>query len=327
MSPHKVDRFCLHPAFLPTYHNIAYHLSQENWRSTSFKWRAHFSDKHFQFDTQAAASLEFKHYLASLVSEYCPDVMPVTYSINDDNALSLIQSLESDPIWILKPALQNNGQNIKIFQNLEQLRYHYLNPNRLGGEHVLQHYITSPHLLQGPQKGHKYSIRLFVVLTNYAGAYVYSQGYFNVALNPYDGFDFSDLAPHLTNEHLKGHTVNVAQIPSQQYARLFGEVYPLLKKQISSVISGLHQRHPEAFVCKKHRALAIFGFDFMVDSRLRVWLLEANHGPCFPVNLDHPLQEKLYIDFWKNFITSFVYPIAREEAIEAIQYAAFEKML
>ncbi len=43
---------------------------------------------------------------------------------------------------------------------------------------------------------------MFVVMTNYAGAFLYPEGYLNVAQNPYQQDDYSDLRSHLTNEHL-----------------------------------------------------------------------------------------------------------------------------
>ena len=330
MRKKQTYHFYLQPAYLPTHHNLSYYLIQQNWKSTCLSWRAQFSNQHFQFYLPATSNLEFKHSLARLVQKYCAHVMPVTYSINDNNWFDIVQELtqkQSDAVWILKPSLQNNGQNIHVFQTIDLIKSHYLSPNRLGGEHVLQHYLRAPHLLQGPEKGHKYSIRLFVVLTNYAGVYLYPQGYFNVALTPYEPSDFKDLRSHLTNEHLKEQVLNVAQIPSQQYAHLFDRLYPTLKEMISSVMQGLQKEHPEGFMCKKQRTLAIVGFDFMVDSAMRVWLLEANHGPCFPVNQDHPLQKKLYEGFWKALIACFVYPIASHQAVEQIQTPSFEKVL
>ncbi len=60
-------------------------------------------------------------------------------------------------------------------------------------------------------------------------------------------------------------------------------------------------------MCKKQRTLAIFGYDFLVDHDMHVWLLEANHGPCFPIDESHPLQKYVYHDFWQTFISSFCF--------------------
>ena len=53
----------------------------------------------------------------------------------------------------------------------------------------------------------------------------------------------------------------------------------------------------------------------MCDDRDHMWLLEANHGPCFPIEPHHPLQETLYQDFWKAVVAQFVLPITTHHAI------------
>ena len=330
-------RFCLRVSRSPTYFNFSHYLSEQGWTSTHFNWLAHFSEKNFEFLLPAAECLEYKHLLAQLVAQYCPQVMPVTYCINDQNWPSVLNQIADeyyrrdnqlvDQInnlaWILKPALLNNGQHIKIFQKLSQLEQHYLSSDRLGGEHVLQHYLMQPHLLKGPQQGHKYSIRMFVVLTNYAGAYLYPHGYFNVGLHPYQPNDFTDIRSHLTNEHLREDELNVVQIHTQQY-ELFKPFYPQIKTIVSSIISAVRHLYPQAFIKEEQPALAIFGFDFIVDHDLRVWLLEANHAPCFPISDEHPLQKSLYYDFWQALIASFVVPIANKQAVDSIRYQSFE---
>ncbi|WP_051555221.1 YheC/YheD family protein [Legionella fairfieldensis] len=313
--------FCLDESQSPTYFNLKRYLQKRGWRSCYFNGQADFSEQNFQFHQKAAEHLEFKHLLSDLMACYCPQIMPLTYCINDKNWPLILEQLthdfykqnelrqnQLDPVvWILKPALLNNGQGIKIFQQPDELEQHFLCSQRLGGEHVLQRYITNPHLLR---EHHKYSIRMFVVITNYAGAYLYPQGYMNVALHPFTAHDFSDLRSHLTNEHLQDDTENVIQIPSQRFT-FFASLYPQIKTRVTTVIKNLQYLYPEAFICNNHRTLAIFGFDFMVDNEGQLWFLEANHGPCFPISEEHPLQNYLYHKFWQAFVADFVIPIAR----------------
>lgn len=329
-------KFNLRPTQSPTYFNLSHHLQELGWSHTSFKYWAHFTEKHFDFYQPAAEALEFKHLLAELVTQYCPHIMPLTFTINDNNwPLVLNQMADTfyndgvkhfdqlhDLAWILKPSMLNNGQHIKIFQKLSEIEQHFLNPQRMGGEQVIQQYLQ-PHLLQGPKLGHKFSIRMLVVLTNYAGAYLYPQGYFNVGLKPYPYNDFTDICPHLTNEHLNDPMLNVVQIPTQQY-ELFKGIYPEIKTSVNAVIGALQQLHSQAFIKNQTPNIAIFGFDFMVDKDLKVWLLEANHAPCFPIDAAHPLQNSLYRHFWKAFIKSFVVPIASNQLQETIDPEIFE---
>jgi hypothetical protein len=298
-------------------------LREADWCKTTLAWRAHFSEKHFQFSAQASEQLEFKHLLAQLVAQHCPQAMPLTLEINDHNWPEVLSCLEKEPhlVWILKPSLLNNGQHIKIFTHVDQIEQHFLSNHRLGGEHVLQHYLTTPHLL----RGHKYSIRCFIVLTNYAGAYLYPEGYFNVARQPYPSNLFTDLSPHLTNEHLVIDQPNVIQIPTHRFD-FFPTIYPQIKSLVSSTIAGLRAQHPSAFTLQKSRKLAIFGFDFMMDINQRAWLLEANHGPCFPTNDNHPLQQMVYANFWREIIQNFIMPIAKQQTPESIQVQSFDSV-
>ena len=313
-------RFCLPHSQSPTYFNISKNLQAKNWRSTCFAFSSHFGVRHFQFDSDAAACLEFKDKLARLIAEHCPAVMPVTYCIDDQSWPVILNQLTDDKnIWILKPAYLNNGRHIKIFSDLQQLEAHYLSSKRLGGPHVLQQYITAPHLL----KGHKYTIRMFVVLTNYGGAYLYPHGYFNVAREAYQPTQCANLNPHLTNEHLHHDESNVIQIPTQQFD-FFPMLYVQIKAICAAVMISLQREHPTAFTCSKNRTLAIFGLDFIADSNMHLWLLEANHGPCFPTHDDHPLQKYLYQDFWRAFTNSFVLPIATHQPENEIAYHAFD---
>ncbi|ARG96362.1 hypothetical protein [Legionella micdadei] len=327
--------FCLNQSQSPTHYNLQRYLKEQGWRSRRFKWQANFSDANLQFNVEAAETLEYKHLLARLVEQYCPEVMPKTYCINDENWPDVLNQIGNqyylfhkqvlnqidDLVWILKPSLLNNGKEIKIFNKLSELEQHYLNSKRLGGEHVLQQYITNPHLLRDRRK---YSIRMFVIVTNYAGTYLYPHGYFNVAMHPFPAKEFSDLRPHLTNEHLQEDESNVIQIPSQRFASFTPTLYPQIKEIVAAIVKGLRRLYPQAFISGKLRTLAIYGFDFLVDDHGRLWLLEANHGPCFPVSDHHPLQSYLYYDFWQDFIASFVEPIACKQTLTQIKYHLFE---
>lgn len=331
------NRFYFPEKSLPTAYNLSHYLEARGWLAASSEQQADFGEANLDFHEAAACCLEYKHLLAKLVTQACPQVMPITWCINDHNWPQVLRQLADDFYrkdsqycnqldnlsWILKPALLNNGQAIQIFQNLNDLAQHFAGSRRLGGEHVLQQYINNPHLLRDNRK---YSIRHFMVLTNFAGAYLYPQGYFNVSMHPYAGNDVSDLKSHLTNEHLYGNEPNVIQIPTVRF-ELHNSLYPQIKDILRVLVTALQQRFPDAFVSEKQRTFALFGIDFMVDDSGRVWLLEANHGPCFPVEDNHPLQSYLYQDFWQALIDSFVLPVANNSDLDPAILSVFDSIL
>ncbi len=302
----RVYHYYLPSLVSPTNSNLAYYLSEAGWIPTQFCSRAQFTEQHLDFDSDVAKCIEYKHLLANLVNNQLLTITPKTYAINDNNWMEIFLKLEPG-VWILKPSMLNNGQHIHIFKNKTQLLEHYMQSNRMGGYHVLQHYITQPHLLKGPKAGHKYTLRLFLVLSTHKGAFLYQHGYFNIALKPYVADDYSDLCPHLTNEHLTPNQSNVIQIPTHQYA-LFNPLYPKIKTILKVLTSRLQDAYPYRSRTDTPHRLAIFGCDFLVDVDERVWLLEANHAPCFPTAANHPLQKSLYEGFWRAFIHSFILP-------------------
>lgn len=329
------SRFHFSENHSPTQHQLARFMQFAGLKRTRWARLAQFNESHLNFASDACECLEFKHQLAHLVQIYCPAVMPETYrfdsfswvtALNDlANSHYMTQRFLADKVegmaWILKPALLNNGQHIKIFDRLSQIESHFLQSHHLGGPHVLQRYIGSPDLLNE----RKYSLRFFVVVTQEAGAFLYQHGYLNVALAPYDDQDFNRLSAHLTNEHLNHDDVSVEQIPTLGQSG-YATWYPQIKSIVKSVSSGLESAFPHAFAHSKKRTFAVFGFDFMVDRQQRVWLLEANHGPCFPIDENHRLQQSLYRPFWEAMVHQFVLPITTKKPMNQNGSAGFESM-
>lgn len=303
---HKTFALPIHDS--PTYCNLSHYLKKAGWQEAP---HAELNTTHFDFNERITQTLEYKHQLAGLIQQYCPHLMPLTYCLDEDNWQAIVDIVKNNYphlTWILKPSLLNNGQKISIFSNPQAIVAYYKQLNRLGGPHVLQQYITTPHLLRDKRK---YSIRQLVVLTHYSGAYLYQEGYFNVALHPYTPDYFANSSAHLTNEYLIPGTPNTLQIPATQFAHyefLLGQITPLLK----DLFQGVAQKFSNELAhCLPQ--IALLGFDFIVEETGRVWLLEANHGPCFPTDSTHPLYYRVYEPFWQELISSFIEPLSQKE--------------
>lgn len=297
-----MKRYHFNAAEMPTTFNLILQLKQRGWHACEQLKDADFSDQNLTLNKHGCEILEYKHRLAQLASQYCSEVMPLTYTIDDNNFNSICANLPPDNSWILKPALLNNGDGIRLMPTINEIKRHYASTQRYSGPHVLQQYISNPHLLQG----HKYSIRLFVAITNYCGSYLYPQGYFNISRSAYQYNDFDNLAAHLTNEHLEhGSEPASIQIPTSQ-APHFSNIFRQLHNIIKKVLHGHRQLAPLCHTHTNQRALSLFGFDFMLDDDLRAWLLEINHGPCFPTDPNHILQKHVYQEFWESLVEHFV---------------------
>lgn len=293
---------------LPTHYNIAKYLQNKGYSSASNASQANFHDEHLALKGLNTQLLEYKHHLAQLTDSLSVPVMPQTFIIDDTNYPSIIHSIAThhpNSVWILKPSFMNNGEGIHIFTHYEQIRRHYETNQRYGGPHVLQRYITDPHLLQG----HKYTLRLFVIVTNQGQAYAYKEGYFNICCEAYTPHDWQRLTPHLTNEHFgEDETPNIYQMPTSKCPN-FDNMYKSLKQIAILVMKAFYESTSHQKLYGYQRSLGIFGFDYIVDNALNVWLLEANHGPWFPKEEDHPLHYYLYDYLWQDLLIDFVEPV------------------
>ena len=293
----------------PTHLNLARLLTEQGWQAGNISDTAFVDDSWLHFSSLISETLEYKHLLAAFLQSTELDyLMPETFFIDDEiwpSVLSKIDALSSCLPWILKPSMLNTGQHIHIFPGLDAVEAHFTSSKRMGGPQVLQRYIDRPQLIKGPSEGHKFSIRQLVVLSTHAGSGLYPHGYLNIALKPYQPDNFNHLTAHLTNEHLDDERINVVQRLSTEM-----EIYQPYKPEIIKVCKLLITTLKREFAplwqdCKPR--IACFGFDFMVEAvSERLWLLEVNHGPCFPVDASHPLFNTLYQPFWQHVVKQFI---------------------
>lgn len=294
----------------PTHANLIRFLKADGWKSSKFSILASVNEDWLQFSPLVSNTLEYKHLLASFLQANQLDyLMPETFFIDDQIwpfVLAKINRLHSAPMpWILKPSMLNNGQHIHLFHDLNAVEAHFLSHRRMGGPQVLQRYVAKPQLIQGPTSGHKFSIRELLVVSTHVGSALFPSGYLNIALKPYQEDNFSQLEAHLTNEHLNDDRLNVVQRLSDEMA-----IFQPYKTRIISicqlVVKALKKQFATIWNDRQPR-IACFGFDFMVEAEgNRLWLLEVNHGPCFPVDESHPLFNTLYRPFWHQLIKQFI---------------------
>lgn len=296
----------------PTEFNIAKQLRASGFEYSNHNGNCDFSDQHLHLDTTACEQLEYKDQLAKLCAQYCPSIIPPSFTIDYQSAACIAKQLPNGCRWILKPALMNNGEGIVLCETRQAIIEHFASNRCYDGPHIVQQYIEPPHLLQG----HKYSLRLFIVLTNAKSSYLYPHGYFNVCKQPYTASDLTKIHAHLTNEHLSmAEHADSIQIPTSR-APHFDSIFFELQRITQQLLQAHQSANPEFYQSVDVNALSLFGLDFMLDAKLRAWLLEVNHGPCFPVEPNHILQSHLYDGFWQCLNQEIVLPIANRQAIK-----------
>lgn len=302
---------------------IRFHLSKRllalGWERASKASDAIFTDENLILQDEISKNLEYKHLLARLLSKRCPDIMPITYYLNDENYSKVFSEIiykhtilsgKYEPLanikWILKPSMLNNGDQIQLFNSIDDVKRYYSSTNRLGGDHVLQQYISEPDRLDG----RKYTFRLHAILTNYAGIFLNRQGYVNISALPFDLNDkFKHKKMHITNYVLDGEFANISQRSTREL-KDFPEQFEKIASIVKDCMVALIEEHPSYLRPTKIKRFEIFGFDFIMDANKKMWLLEINQGPDAPTFEDNALNPILWDPFWNTIIGDFVLPVS-----------------
>ncbi|KAJ8418032.1 hypothetical protein AAFF_G00137410 [Aldrovandia affinis] len=168
-------------------------------------------------------------------------------------------------VWIAKSSAGAKGAGILISSDANQLLEYIDNQGQV---HVIQKYLEKPLLLE---PGHrKFDIRSWVLVDHQYNIYLYREGVLRTASEPYNSSDFQDKTSHLTNHCIqKEH--------SQNYGR-----YEEGKRDIKQIIRSCLVCIEPAISTKhlSYQSFQLFGFDFMVDETLKVWLIEINGAPA-----------------------------------------------
>ncbi|RZC34710.1 tubulin polyglutamylase TTLL2, partial [Asbolus verrucosus] len=196
--------------------------------------------------------------------------------------------LEEKPIWICKPVAQSQGRGIFLFRKLSELSY--------DSNTIVQRYIEKPLLIGG----YKFDLRLYVCIPSYhpVTIYMYKEGLARFGTDKFSLNDLRNPFRHLTNCSINklgpGYTEMKDRIGSgckwtlrqlRRYFQQAGISDWLLWQRISSlviltVLSHVNQIPPTV------NCFEFFGFDVLIDSSLRPWLLEVNLSPALSNDCD-----------------------------------------
>ena len=186
---------------------------------------------------------------------------------------------------------------------------------------VISDYISNPHLIEGL----KYDLRVYVLVTSYAPLiiYIYEDGLARFATEKYtlDEEQFENRLVHLTNYSVqkkseafcqnRTRTNNnlraskwslktlqkVFEDHNKDYKTIKKKMNDLIIKTIISVeppiVEALDEQTKHPNICYE-----LYGFDIMIDSNLKPWLIEVNISPSFSSSspFDKNVKTKLICD-------------------------------
>lgn len=217
---------------------------------------------------------------------------------NDGGAVTLPSSGSGRSIWILKPPASACGRGIRVITSKD---VDSISKDR---KYVVQRYVANPLLLDG----YKFDLRIYVVVTSVdpLRIYLFNEGIARFCTSKYSLEKLKNRFSHLTNYSVNktndhfvenaddttdGHgnagskwslTGLLAHLQSQQLLKdpeqLKEQIRDIICKTIIAAEAHLtplvHQ-----FVKKPVACYELFGFDVMLDSTLKPWLIEVNVSP------------------------------------------------
>uniref|UniRef100_A0A0A9ZGF3 Tubulin polyglutamylase TTLL6 n=1 Tax=Lygus hesperus TaxID=30085 RepID=A0A0A9ZGF3_LYGHE len=222
--------------------------------------------------------------------------------------------LYKNKMFIVKPCYGSKGRGIQVISDLKLIK----NLDRM----ICQVYIHKPFLIDG----YKLDFRVYALVTSCEPLrlYVYNEGIARFATRKYEEpneSNFSDRFMHLTNysvnrrnslfnadgdegskrklstvnEWMKSHGYDVDHI--------WASIDDSIIKTILMVVPTLRYCYKVCFPNHEvsQACFELLGFDFILNRRLKPYLLEVNHSPSFYCHtpVDHEVKEPLLRDTFK----------------------------
>jgi len=194
--------------------------------------------------------------------------------------------------WIVKPPALARGEGIKVINKWSQI------PS--ARPLIVQRYVARPYLINET----KFDLRLYLLVTsvNPLRLYLYDDGLVRFASNKYsnESSKVQDVFTHLTNysinkksssyvnneesEQEKGHKWTLKTLwrhfdaSGIDHSAIWEKIKDLMIKTVVSAEGSLVSLHHNN-VASRYSCFELFGFDILLDSKLKPWLLEVNISP------------------------------------------------
>ncbi|MGM0986309.1 MAG: PqqD family peptide modification chaperone [Pseudomonadota bacterium] len=213
---------------------------------------------------------------------------PRAYVMPDDyHALQAAARDDPSQRWILKPTNASKGKGVRVLKDVAEAP--------LARDWLVQEYLANPHTI----RGHKYVLRLYVLITSLAPlrVYLYRQGFAKLASEPWNPEDADNPYSQLTNPDINALNsradVPVEFIDLERYrswlrdqghddAALFARIEDLVALTAISAVDAMRRRTAEAGADPRG-CYELLGLDCLVDDTLKPWILECNLSPSLGI--------------------------------------------
>lgn len=215
---------------------------------------------------------------------FAPETYPMPQAYH---ALQAAAHAEPDARWILKPKNSSRGRDIALVPDTGTVP--------VGDRWMVQRYLHDPHLM----RGHKYVLRLYVLITSAEPlrVYLYHEGFAKLASEPYDLDGCCNVFSHLTNPDVNATNEEAASpvvfVPLNEYrswlrdgghddGALFSAIRDLVTLTAISARKYLRRRL-RGIRADTSGCYELLGIDCLVDAGLKPWILECNLSPSLDI--------------------------------------------
>ncbi|KAG9283041.1 putative tubulin polyglutamylase TTLL2 [Astyanax mexicanus] len=188
--------------------------------------------------------------------------------------------------WICKPVDLSRGRGIFVFDDIKHLTY--------DSSVIVQKYISNPLLIAG----YKFDLRIYVCVKSFRPLtiYMHQEGLVRFATEKYNLASLDNLFSHLTNTSINkfGLFYNTDKERVGQGCKwTLGKFRSFLQNQginellfwqkINNIVTlTLLTIAPSIPACPN--CMELFGFDILIDSNFKPWLLEVNFSPALSLD-------------------------------------------
>ncbi|KAK3594973.1 hypothetical protein CHS0354_019895 [Potamilus streckersoni] len=238
------------------------------------------------------------------------EFIPETYKLDEKNDRETFLELYKDnEVWICKPTGMNQGKGIflirsrdeilKLIEERDQKKQQPQKPGKPLMTRIVQRYISSPLLLDS----RKFDIRAYMLIASTVPYLIlYHKGYIRLSCQKYDAHDLN-LTTHLTNQYIQKKDPSYKDVKedtawsmdkfneyiNEHYMEEKGLekdwAYNTLTKTMQKIMIHCFNSVKHKLQCKIG-FFDLFGLDFMVDSDMKVTLIEVNVNPALHINCE-----------------------------------------
>jgi Tubulin-tyrosine ligase family/IQ calmodulin-binding motif len=185
-------------------------------------------------------------------------------------------------IWIIKPGQNSRGSGVRCVRSLQEI----LDSGIQMQSRIVQKYTESPLLVPLSIGMCKFDMRIWVLVTSFdpINIYFYNTSYCRLCQEPYS-LDSLDPYKHLANYSIQKH---IAKVQTETVWSLSSLVVYLNSLNASwlDILKQIHYIIIQTLLSvsdcleSKTDCFEVYGFDIIIDSSFRPWLLEVNLSPA-----------------------------------------------